>query len=63
MKRSDVIESLQELLDTCLYGDPKAAPAILFHLEGMGMLPPQIRIPGKPQSYGQDRYWEDEDEC
>ena len=41
MKRSDAEESLQEFLDTVVYGDPNAASAIIFHLEHIiGMLPP-----------------------
>jgi hypothetical protein len=40
MKRSYAIDSLQEFLDTVVYGNPKAASAIILHMEMLGMLPP-----------------------
>ena len=55
MKRSDVIENLQEFLDTVVFEDSTAASAILAHMEMLGLQAPD-RLYGFTAAPG----WDDE---
>ena len=68
MKKSEMIKLMDELLVKRLMGTRNPHDRVvnmgifIDTAVELGMLPPRIIIPGKWQSYGDDRYWEPEDE-